>query len=127
MIKHRYANGILVVNVFSSKPSIEFLCQEILHLMDDDNYTARIVMVNFHHQFHWTDYYDFLAERDQSITRIHSIGIIVEDEDKSDLIQWRAGLLRGLGIDARVFRNIAEMAGWAKSKLPDNYFTKSMV
>jgi len=126
MIKHQYEQGILIVHFFSTRQSYDYLRQELIHLMDDARCTARAAVANFHYQFDWEDYFDFIAEN-ESLASIHAVGIIVKDDEKVDSIEWRSGILRSLGIDTRVFRNIEEMTDWAESKLPERYFTKNPV
>jgi hypothetical protein len=85
--------------------------------MIDESFTSGTVIVNFHSQVDWDDYHDFLSESDKAISRIHSIGIIAKG-DLFDKLEWRAEILRLIGVDTKLFRTVAELELWAESKLP---------
>jgi len=91
-------------------------------LMDNREYTSGLVLVNFCLQSEWGDYYSFILKGEHEALRIHAIGVIIEDDARVDMVEWRAGLLRPLGIDTRIFRTVSEMQPWAESKLPEQVF-----
>ncbi len=122
MIKHQFVDGILIIHLFTCRRRLPSICEKVRNLMRDDNFTSGMVIVNFHSQVDWDDYHDFVAESDRAVSRIHSIGILVNRDELLAGMDQRAEVLRVLGIDTKVFRSVTELEIWAESKLPGRTF-----
>ena len=122
MISYEVRNGLLTVDVFTCKRRLPNLCKALAALMSDGHYTTGFAIVRFHAQQNWADYAEFVDRSQADPMRMSAIGIIVEKEEQIKQVEWRAGLLRPLGVQVGVFRTPEQLAAWVEDKLPEQQF-----
>ena len=122
MIRHEMRKGVLTIDVFTCKHRLPNLCESIEFLMCNEQVTSGFVIVRFHAQQDWTDYTEFVDRNAAAPLRMSAIGVIVQDDEKMEQIEWRAGLLRPLGIQVGVFKSPEQLVAWAEDKLPAQQF-----
>src|SRR5512146_2235599 len=104
MMRHNVQDGVLTVDVFTCKQRINAICSGISKLMSQGQFTSSFVIVRFHSQRDWVDYAEFTDGNVGKPIRMSALGVIVRDEEEIDRVEWRAGLLRPLGIKVGVFK-----------------------